>query len=226
MNFNFNEIEEKESGNYIQHGVNKIKVKEIELKELSGKNYSGDAWDISFGDETGATSSVRVFPFKYNPQFTSKDKSGKQIVQTEADQWKAYQAKIKHLFTKSLGEENFEKAVKTSKDLRSLFRNLQQGCIKVGKEFAAMFISDKKGYAKFPMWENGCAAHLENIEKLQAVYAKNSAKYGPQTAPKDTEVPVSSSNLDDLFSQINTPAPQVVVEAFSPTEEEEDLFPF
>ncbi len=221
MNFDFNSIEEKEAGNYIQHGVSKIKVTNVELKELSGNNYTGDAWDISFEDEAGATSSVRVFPFKYNPTFTSKDKSGNQVVQTEVDQWKAYQAKIKHLFTKALGEENFEKAVKTAKDLRTLFRNLQQGCVKVGKHFAAMFISDKQGYAKFPMWENGCAAHLENIEKLKDVYAKNSVKYGPKTAPKTgIETPVGTSDLNDLFNQVSSPAPVAA------TEEEDLDLPF
>lgn len=211
MEFNFNEIEEKESGNYIQHGVSKVKVKSVELKEVSGNNYTGDAWDITFEDESGATSSIRVFPFKFNPDYTTKDKSGNQVKQTELDQWKAYQAKIKHLFTKALGEEIFEKTVKAAKDLKTLYKFLGQACAKYGKQFAAMFISDKQGYAKFANWDNSCAAHLmdsegkDGMEKLKAVYAKNSVKYGPKSAPTTgMESPAASTDLNDLFSQVTT----------------------
>jgi hypothetical protein len=219
--FNFEEIKESNTSDvkYIKHGAHIIKVKDIEVLTLDGANYKGEVADVTFEDKDGAINNWRVFPFKYSDQ-VNEYKSG-QIVGTksEADQIKDYLTKIKHIFNKPLGEEVFKKATTGIKDFKHLFTNLKAACKKYNNEFAMMFISDNKGYAKVPKWSAGFASSVENLDQLKELYNSKIAKYGPQSAPTNSEKPATTSaNLNDLFSQINSP-----VTGMAAATEEDDL---
>lgn len=222
--FDFENVKSSEVSDfkYIKHGVSEIKIPKVEHLELSGANYTGEAADIHFIDNTGNTSSVRMFPFNYSDKANKYEKGKVVGVKTKEEQFIEWQGRVKHLFTKALGEENFSKAVKGVKDFKGLVRNLNNACEKAGIKFAGMFVSDSKGYAKIPFgWTGGFVSTLENIETLKDKYNSNLEKYGPKSAPTTgIEAPASTStDLNDLFSQVSSPT----TNAFVAPEVEDDL---
>lgn len=225
--FNFDEIKESSNSDvkYIKHGAHVVKVKSIEVLTLDGANYKGEVADVVFEDSEGAINNWRVFPFKYSDQVNDY-KSGKIVgLKSEADQVKDWLTKIKHIFNKPLGEEIFKKATTGIKDFKHLFTNLKAACNKYPKDFAMMFISDNKGYAKVPKWSAGFASSVENLDQLKDLYNSKIEKYGPQTAPKDTETPAASTDLNDLLSHFGVPA-HTTTESFGESVEEDSDLPF
>lgn len=220
--FDFENVKTSEAGVYVKHGVAPVKVSKIEAVNVATAKYTGEAADIFVTDENGASTNMRLFPFAYSEKNQKYEKGQPIGPKSKEEQFTEWQGRVKHLFTKALTEENFAKATKGVKDFAGLIKNLKNACEKVGQQFAIMFVSDDKGYAKVPFnWTGGFAATLENIETLKDKYNSNITKYGPKTAPKNSEQPSgNSTNLEDLMG-ISTAQP--VSGGFSPEPEDDDL---
>lgn len=226
-NFNFEEVKTNEASEskYLLQGVHDVKIIDVEYKSLTG-GYTGDAWDISFKTDEGLSTSVRLFPFKYNDNLDKYVKGEKAGKQTEAEQWESYRSRIKHIFTKALGEENFLKAMKNVKDVPGMFKNLKNGVEKVGQKFSIMIITDKNGYANLPTnWNGGYCTLLESKSLLEATYLKNITKYGPQSKPKSGfEAPsTSGSDVLDFFTSGPSAADNKAIADTIAAEEDSDL---
>jgi hypothetical protein len=218
MNFNFEEVQEEKSngGSYLKHGIHKVKVTEIKLLNLTG-NYTGEAADVTFANASGASTTYRMFPFKYNPTWSKFVKKEK-VVQTEAEQFRDYQAKIKHIFNKAFNEADFKKALTGVKSFADIINGLAS-VVPNAQEFYLMLI-DEKGYAKVPKnWIGGFAS----LDEQELVEKWDAGKYGKQTAPVGEIASSGGADLAALMGMANTPTPSFADIAGENSDDSEDL---
>ena len=191
MNYN-QKVQEKVFKKYITHGINE-NVKVTNIEKVSGDK-EGTVWkafDITFSNGESELK-TRIFQFKYRPGAT--DFKGN--ILDEATQESDYLKRIKHLFSKVVGDsdkydEYISKVAGTTdaEQFDSLTDVLESIVKSDTKPFRLLCIDNKKGYPKVPDWNSGFAESMEvNPTKLTF----NEAKYGKPKLPEATEV-ISSS---------------------------------
>jgi hypothetical protein len=197
--FDFENVTTNEGSKYLSYGENHIKVKSVEVKELTG-NWSGTVADVIFEGVTGGTNTLRIFP----------PKPGKEA---------KFASNIKHLFNKALTEENFLKAVKGTTNFTDLMNGIGKEISASGRDFYILLIDDK-GYPKVPFtfYSGGFAS----LEKGVLAAAYDPAKHGKKSAPANTEIPAASSDLMNMFAQTVSPVSSSSPAAIA-VQEDDDL---
>lgn len=183
---------------YLKHGINGgVIVSSVDVLKLDSPKYQGDIIDVLISNDNNEENRLRLFPFTFNETMTHKrgDKIGSPITITE--QQNDYLARIKHIFTKALGDDLFSKAMKGVNSFESMGKNLSIAVGQKKNKFAIMLI-DKGGYANVPNWTGGfCALTAEELSSKW-----NEDKYGKKQLKANVgiEVPSKANDVFDIFS--------------------------
>ncbi len=157
--------------------------------------------DVIFGDKQGRTISSRMFPFQFNDKLTKNVKEDgveKKVPFTEEEQLDSYLIRFKHIFSKTVGEENYDKAISKATDFKSFVGILSKMSLEANpasKPFRLMVISKYnekagKNYNSVPTWSGGVCESMDvNPSKLKFDEAKYGAKKKESSA---TEIPSAS----------------------------------
>ena len=176
----------------------------VQKVEMSTWGDNKECADITFGDKQGRTISSRVFPFYHNPALTKKVKEEgveKTIPYTEEEQFDNYLVRFKHIFSKTIGDENYDKAVSKATDFKSFISILSKMALESNpssKPFRLMIINKMneragKKYNIIPTWSGGfCESMDVNPSKLRF----DDKKYGIEK--KDTSATEKNNSTEKM----------------------------
>lgn len=193
-------VDEREvSFNYLKHGINEnVKILRVEKADWNGDLVA----DIIFGDGLNEVK-MRLFPFKYNEEYKNK----KGVFVTQQEQEDSYLRRVKHIFSKAVGEENFDKAIAKAGDSFESYVNILSKLAldkyPASKPFRLM-LTDRGGYANVPTWDNGFCESME-VPLGETKLRYNESDHGPKTKDStktekiktDTSSKSSSSEEED-----------------------------
>lgn len=191
------------TSSYLKHGINSdVHVESVEHKELNTANFTGEIMNVNLVNDKGEINTWGVFPFKYNDTFKHLGGPKKGESKTEEEQFNDYLANIKHVMSKALGEENFNKVMSAVKDFKSMATTFGKAVEKLPKnKFAIMLINDNKnGFPKVPNWTGGfCALDPKDLESKW-----DEGKYGKKTSAPTTSN-VEQTSQADTSAQVKMP---------------------
>lgn len=193
MNYG-NTVEEKVYKKYISHGINE-NVKIINVEKITGDK-EGTVWnafDVTFSNGESELK-ARFFEFKYREGGTD----AKGTVLDEKTQEMNYLKRVKHLFSKALGDPKlYDSQISKVTGFDSFISTLKSMVVTpkediISKPFRLLCIDNKKGYAKVPDWDSGFTESMDiNPSKLKF----DEVKYGKKTKPENVEkIEPSSEN--------------------------------
>lgn len=190
MNYN-QKVEEKVFKKYISHGINEnIVVTNVEKVSGEKDTTIWNAFDITFSNGESELK-TRIFEFKYRAGGTN----AKGVIEDEATQESKYLKRIKHIFSKVIGDpDKYDTLVSKATSFDS-FITILKSMITNSKPFRLMCIDNKKGYATVPGWDSGFIESMDiNPSKLQF----NEARYGKVNVSKEVEV-IATTNSELPF---------------------------
>lgn len=174
----------------------------VQKVELASYGDSKECADITYGNKEGQSIKARVFPFVYNASLTKTVKDEK-VPFTEDEQFDNYLVKFKHIFSKAVGEENYDKGIAKATDFKSFIGILSKMALESNpnsKPFRLMIINkentkDGKRYNIVPNWTGGfCESMDVNPSKLKW----DEAKYGAKKKDASKIETVEDSSSDDV----------------------------
>ena len=168
MNYGKTVTEAVSQGSYLQCGINENVTINKVVAEKWGDKTVGDVFLGNGGNEF----KWRIFPFNYNPSFNN----------TEEEQEEKYLQNIKHVFSKAVGEANYDKFIAQAKDFDSFIDLLSKMTVeKAGdksKPVRLTLIAKKnkdKYYSSMPTWAGG---FCEEMSVTPSKLKFDEAKYG------------------------------------------------
>ena len=168
MNYGKKVDEAAPQGNYLQCGINeKVNIARVVAEKWGDKTVA----DV-FLENGGNEFKWRIFPFNYNANFSN----------TEEEQEEKYLQNIKHVFSKAVGEENYDKFIAQAKDFDSFIDILSKMSVEKAKAnskpIRLMLIAKKnkdKFYSTMPTWNGG---FCEEMSTTPSKLKFDEAKYG------------------------------------------------
>lgn len=194
MNYGKKVEEAVSQGSYLQCGINENVTINRVVAEKWGDNTVGDVFLGNGGNEF----KWRIFPFNYNPSFSN----------TEEEQEKKYLQNIKHVFSKAVGEANYDNHIAKAKDFDSFISLLSGMSVEKAKDkskpFRLILIAKKnkdKYYSTMPTWGGGyCEEMSVSPTKLKFDEAKYGMPKKDATKVEDTSSPFDNQPGDLPFN--------------------------
>lgn len=152
-------VEEGKSSEYFQPGLHQVFIESLTLNQSKTESYEDSVVDVVLTNGK-LKIETRIFPFKYNPDFTEFNS---ETLITEDKQSKDYRAKNMHLFNKAIGVEEYKSLIDGAQSFEEYIQRLSSKVTRAngGKDFRILII-EKNGFSKYPMWKGGCAETLDS----------------------------------------------------------------